>query len=318
MNNKPGEVSAATRQRILEAIRRLGYRPNAAARRMTGKKMDTIGIADRYSDSRHASPYKTQILESLIVTARGKRWDVLYYSGHPSEEQVSDFPAYLDGRCDGLICFTGGIDREEANVILQTGLPVVFIGETPDVQGGAVIDVDSEAGAFLATQHLISLGHRRIGMMCGDGTAGNRERIAGFRRAFAAQNLPLNEALLYPTYAWEGIGYEKGKEILSLPENERPTAIFCFNDEMAFGLLRATHERGVRVPESLSVVGFDDIPPAPLASPPLTTVRQLLGLIGRRAVEILLGIVEGELPPDFREIVAPELIVRSSTAPPKK
>ena len=316
LNNKPGEVSAATRERILEAMRRLDYRPNAAARRMTGKKLDTIGIAERYSDSMHVSPYKTQILETLIVTARQKRWDVLFYSGHPSEEQISDFPAYLDGRCDGLICFTGGINQEEADVILRTGLPVVFIGETPYAQGGAVIDVDSEAGAYLATQYLINLGHRRIGMLRGNGTAGNEERIAGYRRALTDGNLPVEEALLYPTYAWEGIAYEKGIEILSRPEAERPTAIFCFNDEVAFGLVRAARELGIAIPEQLSIVGFDDIPPAALTAPPLTTVRQPLSLIGQRVVEILLGIVAGELPPDYREIVPPELIVRASTAPP--
>ncbi|MBC8135406.1 MAG: LacI family DNA-binding transcriptional regulator [Fibrella sp.] len=312
LNNKPGEVSARTRERILDAIRRLGYRPNAAARHMVGKRTNTIGIADRYTDSAYINPYKTQILESLVQTARRNRLDVLYYSGHPSEEQVSNFPAYLDGRCDGLICYTGGIDQEEANAILQTGLPVVFVGETPFAQDGAVIDVDNEAGAYLAVTHLTELGHTRIAMMPGNGTSGNVERIAGYRRALAERNIAFDSAYLYSTYAWEDVAYEQGLHALALPE--RPTAVFCYNDPIAFGLLRAARELGIRVPEQLSIVGFDDIPPAAMTTPPLTTVRQPLSLIGQRAVEILIGVIEGNLPRNHREITPPDLILRSSTA----
>ena len=317
LNNKSGEVSANTRERILEAIRRLGYRPNAAARRMVGKRMNTIGIAERYADSNGTGNYyKSAILETLLYAARERRWDVLYYSGHPSEELVSSFPAYLDGRCDGLLCFTGGIDQEDAHIILETGLPVIFVGETRYPHTGAVIDVDNEAGAYLAITHLTDLGHRRIGMMQSRATSGNAERVAGYKRALAEKNLPAPEAFLYSINAWEGIGYTHGLTLLSLPAEKRPTAIFCFNDMVAIGLMRAAREKGVRIPEQLSVIGFDDVSPAALASPPLTTVRQPLSHIGDRAVEILIGIIEGRMPRDHRELLPPELILRASTAPP--
>lgn len=283
---------------------------------MVGKRTNTIGIADRYTDSTQPNPYKIQILESVIQTARRNRLDVLYYSGHPSEEQVSSFPAYLDGRCDGLICYTGGIDQEEANAILLTGLPVVFIGETPYSQDGAVIDVDNETGAYLAVKHLTDLGHTRISMMPGNGTSGNVERIAGYRRALAERNITVNDADLYSTYTWEPIAYEQGIQALSRPPSERPTAIFCYNDTIAFGILRAAVDLNIPVPEQLSIIGFDDIAPAANTTPPLTTVRQPLALIGKRAVEILIGIVDGNLPRNYREIAPPELIVRSSTAAP--
>ena len=316
LNNKPGEVSGKTRDRVLEVVRRLGYRPNAAARRMVGKRTNTIGIADRYSETGLINPYKAQVLEPLVHAARRGRWDVLYYSGHVNEQD--GFPGFLDGRCDGLICFTGGIAQEEVEAILKTELPVVFIGETqgsPPEHPKAVIDVDNVTGAYLAVRYLISLGHRRIAMMEGKGVSGDADRVIGYRQALVEGGLPAGEALLYPTEAWEGAGYAQGIEVLSLPPAERPTAVFCFNDDLAFGLLRAARECKVRVPEDLSVVGFDDTFPAATSSPPLTTVRQPLALIGRHAAEMLIRIIEGRLPRDAREIVPPELVIRSTAAP---
>jgi LacI family transcriptional regulator len=315
LNNKPGEVSQATRLRVLETMRRLNYRPNAAARRMVGKRTYTVGIADRFTASSEIDPYKAQVLAPLIHEARRSRWDILYYAGHPSEGDAGGYPAFLDGRSDGLICFSGDIAQDEVQAILGTGLPVVFIGETHS-GGGAVIDVDNEMGACLAVSHLTSLGHRRIAMMEGKGIAGNLDRVAGYRRALAQAGLPFDDRWLCPVTAWEGAAYARGLEILSLPPRERPTAIFCFNDSLALGLLRAAHDRGLRVPEDLSVVGFDDIIPAAYATPPLTTVWQPLALVGAKAVAMLIGIVEGQLPASAREIVQPQLVIRASTGPP--
>ena len=322
INNKPGQVSAKTRFQVLSAIRRLGYRPNAAARRLVGKRTYTLGIADRYSEVSLSDPYKTQILEPIIQTARSKRWDVLYYSGHAREEQIGEFPSFLDGRCDGLLCFTGSIAPEEVEAILRTDLPVVFIGEAQfeaAARAGllaAVIDVDNEKGAYLGVSHLVRLGHTRIAMMQGVGISGNLKRVAGYRRALREHGLTVEEALLCPTAAWEESAYLQGKVTLALPALKRPTAVFCFNDALALGLLRAAAELGVRCPEQLSVVGFDDVLAAQTTRPPLTTVRQPLVEIGARAVEMLVGIIEGSLPRDCSEIAPPELIVRGSTAPP--
>lgn len=321
VNNKPGQVSAKTRSRVLSAIQRLGYRPNAAARRMVGKRTRTLGIADRYSEQSLSDPYKTQILEPIIQTARSRRWDVLYYSGHSEEQQLGG-PGFLDGRCDGLLCFTGSIAPEEVEAILRTDLPVVFIGEAPIEAAaraglsGAVIDVDNEKGAYLGVSHLVRLGHTRIAMMQGIGISGNLKRIAGYRRALTEQGLTVEEALLYPTAAWEEAAYAQGTAILALPAPERPTAVFCFNDALAFGLLRAAAESGIRCPEQLSIVGFDDALAAQTTAPPLTTVRQPLAETGARAVDMLIGIIEGGLPRNYSETTTPELRIRGSTAPP--
>jgi LacI family transcriptional regulator len=321
INNKPGQVSAKTRSRVLSAIQRLGYRPNAAARRMVGKRTHTLGIADRYTALSLSDPYKTQILEPIIQTARSRRYDVLYYSGHAGEEQIGGFPSFLDGRCDGLLCFAGSIAPKEVEAILQTDLPVVFIGEAHIEAAakaglhGAVIDVDNEMGAYLGVSHLVGLGHTRIAMMQGVGISGNLNRAAGYRRALTELGLTVEETLLYPTPAWEEAAYTQGKMTLTLPAQERPTAVFCFNDALAFGLLRAAAELGIRCPEQLSIVGFDDVLAAQATVPPLTTVRQPLAEIGARAVAMLIGIIDGSLPRNHSETTAPQLIVRGSTAP---
>jgi LacI family transcriptional regulator len=288
---------------------------------MVGKRSNTLGLADSYTLNPLADPYKTQILAPLIQAARSRRWDVLYYAGNPNEEQAGAFPPFLDGRCDGLLCFTGCIDAQEVETILKTDLPVVFIGETQGEQAehqGAIIDVDNEQGAYLGVSHLTSLGHTRIAMMQGVSISGNPNRIAGYRRALAERGLPSDDSLIYPTIAWEGSGYTQGIEILSRPAAERPTAVFCFNDVIAFGLLQAAVECGIRVPEDLSIVGFDDVLEAATTTPPLTTVRQPLAWIGQQAVEMLIEIIEGRLARDHRKTVPPELMIRYSTAPPPK
>lgn len=319
LNNKPGEVSADTSARVLEAMHRLGYRPNAAARRMVGKRMNTIGIADQYTDGPLSDPYKTQILEPIIHTARANRWDILYYSGHPNSEQAGAFPSFLDGRSDGLICFTGSIAGDEVHAILRTNLPVVLIGETqgdPTEVSPAIIDVDNELGAYLGVTHLVGLGHKKIAMIQGVGISGNLNRVAGYRRALSEGGIVDSDLLLYETGVWEQAAYDHAVTILSQSITMRPTAIFCFNDLIAFGVLRAARDMGIHCPNELSVVGFDDVFAAAATSPPLTTVRQPLAEIGQRAVHILIGIIEGILPRDEREIVTPELVVRGSTAPP--
>ena len=317
LNNKPGEVSVRTRDRVMEAVRRLGYRPSAAARRMVGKLAHTIGIADQYTPITYADPYKVSLLEPMIRSARANRWDVLYYSGH---YEPGGYPAFLDGRCDGLLCVTGSIAITEIDAIAQTGLPVVFIAQPRGPEGSAppsFIDVDNEQGGFIAVSHLIGLGHKRIGMMQANDTCGNDARTDGYRRAHVVAGLTVDESLLYQAVSWDQSGYEYAKRLMALPADQRPTALFCFNDVLALATLRAAVEAGVRVPEEFSVIGFDDVAECASSIPPLTTVRQPLSWIGQRAVEMLIGIIEGRIPPDHHEIVAPELIVRSSTAPPR-
>lgn len=315
INNKQGEVSAPTRERVLDAMRRMKYRPNAVARGLVGKHMKAIGIADRLADPTYwSSPYESPVLEGIVSAARRHRWEIIYFTGHPSAQFKQSLPAYLDGRCDGMIFISHGMSEEEARLIVETGLPVVLVGDNQFRLKISTIDVDNLAAAHEAVNHLIELGHRRIAMLQGWGSSGNDARVLGYRKAHAEAGIDIDERLLIESRAWEEAGHEYARDILSWPRAERPTAIFCFNDLLAFGVMRAAREAGIDVPGDLSIVGFDDVDRAALVSPPLTTIHQPLRLVGERAVDNLIALIEGSLLPGHREIVEHDLVVRESTS----
>jgi len=318
LNNKKGEVSASTRERVLEATRRLKYRPNAIARKLVGKRMNTIGIADRSAEATYwSSPYESLIFEGILVASRRHRWDILYFAGHPIEEFNSSLSAYLDGRCDGMVYFSHAMNENEADQIIETGLPVVLIGAGQFAHKAlSVVDVDNVAAAHDAVSHLIDLGHRRIAMFQGLGSTGSDQRTTAFRQTHIDAGLRLDESMIIPSKAWEESSYHYAREILARPTSTRPTAAFCFNDAVAFGVLRAAHDMNISVPKDLSIVGFDDVDPAANSNPPLTTIRQPLRQVGEEAVDILISMIIGELPSGKSITVPHELIVRASTAPP--
>jgi LacI family transcriptional regulator len=317
INNKTGEVSALTRERVIDAMRRLKYRPSAVARGLVGKHMKAIGIADRLADPTYwSSPYESPVLEGIVSAARRHRWEIIYFTGHPSAQFTQSLPAYLDGRCDGMVFISHAMSEEEATLIVETGLPVVLIGDNQYKLKVSTIDVDNVAASYEAVQHLISLGHRRIAMFEGWGSSSNLPRIQGYRNALEDAGIEIDESLIRPSRAWEESGAEHAREVLSLPVADRPTAIFCFDDVVAFGAMKVARELGIDIPGDLSVVGFDDVHQAALSTPPLTTVRQPLRALGERAVDNLIRLIEGDLPVGHRDIVEHNLIIRESTAVP--
>jgi DNA-binding LacI/PurR family transcriptional regulator len=318
LNNKKGEVSASTRERVLEATRRLKYRPNAIARKLVGKRMNTIGIADRTADASYwSSPYESLIFDGILSSARRHRWDILYFAGHPIEEFNSSLTAYLDGRCDGMVYFSHNMSGDEAEQIIDTGLPVVLIGAAQFAQKNiSVVDVDNEVAAHEAVSYLIGLGHRRIAMFQGVASTGSEQRTAAYRQAHVDAGIPLDESLILPSKAWEEAAYHYAREILARPEATRPTAAFCFNDAVAFGVMRAAHDMSISVPRELSVVGFDDVDPAANSNPPLTTIRQPLRQVGEQSVDLLIEMITEGVAVGRNIIVPHELVVRESTAPP--
>lgn len=317
LNNKQGEVSAATRVRVLEATARLNYRPNAVARRMVGKQMNTIGIADRTAVSSYwLSPYDLPVFEGIVIGARRSRWEIAYFAGHPTEDLPNSLSAYADGRCDGMIFFSHGLSLQETELMVSTGLPIVLVGEcdcSPDV---SIIDVDNVQASYEAVHFLIQLGHKRIAMIESDRCASNAQRVIGYERALVDAKLPIDPTLRYTSLPWDIPAREVALNILSQPEHRRPTAIFCFNDGIAVGVLQAASENNISVPGQLSVFGFDDIYPASQCSPQLTTVRQPLRLMGERATDILIDLVGQKLPKGYREYAPHELVIRGTTAPP--
>ena len=217
----------------------------------------------------------------------------------------------VDQRVDGVILIAPLLSIDVDALPLPPSLPVVAVEGAPGSRVSAVV-IDQVGGSRAATEHLLGLGHRNVWHIRGpQDWFDSRGREEGWAAA-------LTDAGITPPPLLVGdwghtSGYEAGRILRGLPE---ATAVFVANDDMALGLLRALHEGGRRVPEDVSVVGFDDLPEAAYMQPPLTTVRQEFYEVGQRSIRLLLEQIDGHEPADPRPVIATRLVIRQSTAPP--
>jgi len=319
-------VSAATRLRIEEAAARLSYRPNAAARGMKRRRMEAIGVVATVNG------YLLDVLGGILEAAaeRGQNTTVFSVSDwHRDERRILGF---CDGRVDGMILAGPQISPAFAETL---GQHVPFVAIHPaEIHGGVWrVDVDNEGGAYAVVRHLTGLGHRRIAHLAGPpGQAGAHERTAGYRRALAEAGIAYDDRLVAEAFFTSHGGRAATAGLLgAAPAAGAPpfTAVFCANDASAVGCLEALAERGLRVPEDVSVAGFDDAFLARMTIPQLTTARQPFGELGRRAVGMLLAQIEDgvgpaptgggapeEAPAARTDILDVGLVVRASAGPP--
>ena len=321
LNNGPRPVSVATRARIVEAMERMNYHPNAAARGLARSRMNNIGVL--FTDVETGvvtNVYVSEILSGVFREAARHTLDVLVITQQWKDAAHSAAPL-RDRRSDGFLLIAPQIGSDIVTEIAALGQPLMTVAGLPTGKSSPVscVDVDNENGAQRATEHLLSLGHRRIAHITG--TLTHHSAIArreGFRRTLAAAHCPLPEEYIapgdYAAYYDEPIT-SSVIGLLSLPEP--PTAIFCANDGIGRMASAIARERGVRIPEDLSLIGFDDLPEALTTNPPLTTLRQPLRQIGETATRLLVQNIAGEMTESEYRLLKPELIVRGSTAPPK-
>jgi LacI family transcriptional regulator len=240
---------------------------------------------------------------------------VLCATLHEHDREVSLLETLIDGATDGAIILLPEETSEELEALRSSGYPfVVADPRIPLTEGIPAVSAAHRAGAKAATDHLLALGHRRIAHISGHRTwAATEERIEGYHAALAAAGvLPAGELLAEGDFEMPS-GYAAAGRLLDLAE--RPTAIFASNDNMAVGVLQAARERGLSVPEDLSVVGFDDAELARSVTPALTTVRQPLAELGRTAVSLLMRLIEGQRVEALRVELATRLVLRDSTSP---
>jgi DNA-binding LacI/PurR family transcriptional regulator len=308
--NAPDKVRPSTRARVLAAVRELGYRPNSAARVLATGRSGVLGVVS--FDTTLYGPAST--LYGIEQAARGEDYLISIASlSALNRRSISEGVERLRSQSvDGIIIVAPHESAAEGLHDLPPDLPVVVV-DAADELPLPIVAVDQHGGAARATRHLLSLGHRTVWHLAGPANwidAGGR--VAGWRSVLAAEGREIPEHL---TGDWSArSGYEHGKRLAANPEI---TALFVANDATALGVLRALRERGRRVPEDVSVVGFDDVPEAPFFSPPLTTVRQNFGEVGRHAFQLLLDQIDG-LTPERRRLVEPELVVRESTSAPHR
>jgi DNA-binding LacI/PurR family transcriptional regulator len=298
-------VRGDTRERVLAAIRQLDYRPNSVARALVTGRSKTLGVVS--FDTNLYGPAST--LLGIEQAAHDAEYGVSVSSLRSLNRGtlLAAMEQLRDQGADGVAVIAPLRAGVDALRHVRSDFPVVAVEAGPSATI-PVATVDQMAGAAAATQHLLNLGHRTVFHLAGPADWNDaEERIEGWKSALRAAKAPIPEVFRGD---WTPrSGYEIGKAVLAVPEL---TAVFVANDQMALGLLRRLHEAGRDVPRDLSVVGFDDIPEAAYFTPPLTTVRQDFAELGRRCLHLLLGRIEGEVGAS-RVVVAPELVVRSST-----
>jgi LacI family transcriptional regulator len=308
VNNYP-HVRDDTRQRVLLAMRELGYVAHTSARALASGRTQVIGLLAQGADN----AFFSSVIRGVDQQVAASGYDFMLCTTHDRREKEAEYVARLShGMVDGLLIILPRGLPDYVEQLRPERFPFVLIDYDDEAPGCDMVNCANRPGARAAIDHLLELGHRRIGFITGTLNVGStHERLAGYREALAAAGVLYTDELVVQGDFMEPRGFEAACELLALPD--RPTAIFASSDAAAFGVLRAARESGLRVPEDLSVVGFDDIPEASYVDPALTTVRQPLQEMGRTAVRRLMALLaEPEAPPQ-RIVLATELLVRGST-----
>lgn len=306
-------VSAKTRARVLDSMARLGYAPDLLARAMKTRRASSIGVVVAHLDN----PFYPALLREIGAALAAADQRMVLLSSDTTEDGALD--AIRQRLVDGVLFTSGTSESAAVNAAIAAGAPIVTVNRSVSGLPGDQITSDNAAGATLVAEHLVGLGHRRIGFLGlpdGPGAPSTvTERRAGFTSALARIGNPLDKELVIEgTLSYQGGDAGIGR---LLERSERPTAVFCVNDITALGALDGARRRGISIPEELSIVGYDDIEQAGWDAFRLTTVRQPLPAMAARAVDRLLArIADPSLSVQHDRFPA-ELVVRASTGAPR-
>jgi DNA-binding LacI/PurR family transcriptional regulator len=307
-------IAANTRERVLKVVAELGYTPNPLARALRGARSALLGLIVRdVSD-----PFLAIVIEAITNEVRHRGYGVvLGHAGSRAREAVALQETLATWHCDALILLGDLRDQPLLmSQLLGSELPMVALCQGSRAPRIPVVNVDNTAGSRMLLTLLHGLGHRRIAFVRGGWIFGDaRERQAAYRAFIRERNLPLPRAYIQSSDNDLGGGLKAARALLNL--SQPPTAIYAASDKLALGVLKGASMLGVRVPDELSVVGFDDLPMAAFAIPSLTTVRQPVEHMARLAVETALGLIDKPSAVASTRIVQPELIQRDSCASPR-
>ena len=304
-----GAVTEPTRLKVLEAVEALAYVPHSGARSLSTSRTDTVGVIlpDLFGE------FFSELIRGMDVAARANGLHLIVSSSHDDASEAAAAIRSMRGRVDGLIVLSPHLDAAHLTNSLSGRLPVLLMNGGANDAGRPSMVVDNVGGAVAAVEHLLAQGRRRIAHIGGPtGNLEARERQAGYLQAMTAAGC---EPQIAAGDFTQASGHVATTALLA--EGVRPDAIFAANDTMAVGVLLALQEAGVRCPEDIAVVGFDDVPIAALVRPALTTLRIEIAGMGRRAMDRLVALIaasnDPEAAPDAAcEILKPQLVVRQS------
>ena len=324
LNNKSSEVGKETRERVLKAVRDMGYRPVPAVRH--ARQVPIYGVVAAVEGNSLMQPgYYNSVLRSILTEVDRLGHNVLLFSNavfHQDPQQ--SVRLYCDGRCDGIIIIAPPPGSPLVHTIQERGLPFVVIGSTGTSEDVPSVDVHNISEAYRAVEYLIAQGHRRIAFL-GDPSRypgdpfvpySVMQRRQGYEQALTAHGIALEQSLLTNVGGNDVQTYQQAVQLLRQPVSHRPTAIFCWHDPIATEAYRAVQDVGLRIPADVSLIGFDDNPSSSELEPALTSMRQPYDLMAETAVKLLTEQIEGQVKNPTRRFLPAELIVRRSVAPP--
>ncbi len=316
LNKRAGEaISEKVQKRVLKAAEQLDYHPSASARGLARQRTHNLALVFYRDPSSIANAFYSFVVQGIIKETTKREYNLLFSFVDDVYEGSKQLPQALRERNAEGVLLVHMTSAKMVEDIRGLGVPVAAVDVVPHLDDVFSVEIDNASGARLATEHLVELGHRRLAMVAGGrDRASIAERERGFLEALA--EVGLEQAGSTPVYDCGDLshdaGYEGAKQLLSSPE--RPSAVFCANDEVAAGVLQAAYELDIEVPQELSVVGFDDITMCRYTNPPLTTIGIDKEEMGRRAVRGLLDMIDEKAPTGRPERMNVELVKRQSTA----
>ncbi len=305
-------IPPRTAQRIQRIANEAGYSASAIARSLVTRKTNAIGVVV----TSIADPFNGEVVNGIEEVANQHGYSVILANSQANpEREVTVVRSFRERRVDGILVASSRVGALYVPLLSELRIPIVLINNQHPSEFVHSITIDNVQGAYDVTRHLIGLGHEKIAYL-GDrfGLQSDAERFSGFQKAMNEAALPIAEGFVV-----RGDGKPQGAMLAArdlLSRSNRPTAVVCYNDMSALGVLQEAEARRLAVPQDLSVAGFDDIFFASLLKPPLTTVRQPKREIGERATELLLALLEGE-EAEKTAVIPGELVVRGSTARPR-
>ncbi len=307
------DVATVTRDRVTAEAARIGYHPNATARRLRRGRTEAVGIVLPTEPGQFGDPFFLRLLAAVGPRLEGARLDLVVTTARPGADELRAYRHMVEGqRVDGILLARTRRQDERIAWLLDRGVPFVAHGRSEERRPFASVDIDGEAAFSAATERLIGFGHRRIGLInAPSGYMFAHLRAAGWAAALRRSGLPQGPHT--EAEATEENGFRLMQQMLRLPD--RPTGVLCATDRLAVGALHAVSDAGLRAGHDVSVIGYDDLPFATYTTPPLTTNEQPIERAAARMVEMLLQLIDGASPAGMQDVWPARLIARQSDGP---
>ncbi|MEJ5223997.1 MAG: LacI family DNA-binding transcriptional regulator [Anaerolineales bacterium] len=307
-------VREETRRQVMEVIQQINFQPNVAARSLAAGRTNVIGLVIPAGVSAiFADPYFPLLIQGVTTTCNARDYSVMLWLAEPEYERRMIRQVLHSGLLDGVLVSSMLLDDPIVRALHDSNKPFILVGRHPFLDVN-YIDVDNVNGAREATLHLLRLGYKKVATITGpQNMIAGQDRLEGYRRALKERGAAYRPELVAEGDFSETGGYTAMRKLIP----QRPDAVFVATDVMAEGAMRALREAGLRVPQDVALVGYDDMPNAARMSPPLTTIRQPTQRMGALAVDALIDIIQNPSAPKRRIVLPVELVIRESCGTPR-